>query len=422
MFKNKKILIIVLVIIFIINIFSNIVSADDIDEENDLRINEIESDVLETLGNKAEEPNINSRSAIIYDRTTKKVIWGKKENEIRAMASTTKIMTAIVVLENSNINDVVIVSKKAANTGGSRLKINTGDKITVNDLLYGLMLKSGNDAAVALAEYSGGSIEGFANMMNKKAKELGLKNTNFVTPHGLDNDKHFTTAYELAILTDYALSNEKFSRIVKTKQTTITVNGNQRVISNTNELLGNLNGVDGVKTGFTGNAGRCLVTSCTRNGNQIITVVLGADTKKYRTSDSIKLIEYAFSNYERVDIEEIAKEEFEKWKQINQKRIYINKAKKQNIELTLNEIKNKIIPLKIGQQKDIKIEINCIYEYEAPVYRNTKIGNLIIKNKDEIIEVVDIVSKNEVKKNNVYDYFIEFLHRIAEFNLLNLVQ
>lgn len=419
MFKSKKILISLIIGIFIINIFLNVVKADDIDEENDIEINEIESDVLETVGTKAEEPNINSRSAVIYDRTTKKVIWGKKENEVRAMASTTKIMTAIVVLENSNLNDIVTISKKAANTGGSRLKINTGDKISVNDLLYGLMLKSGNDAAVALAEYSAGSIEGFADMMNKKAKEIGLKNTNFVTPHGLDNDEHFTTAYELAILTDYALSNEKFSNIVSTKQTTINVNGTSRVISNTNELLGNLNGVDGVKTGFTGNAGRCLVTSCTRNGNQIITVVLGADTKKQRTSDSIKLIEYAFKNYERVNIEEIAQKEFENWKQINQKRIYINKAKKQNIELTLKEIENKILPLKIGEQKDIKIEINCIYEYEAPVYKNTKIGNLIIKNKDEIIEIVDIVNKNTVEKNSVFDYMLNFLHKIAEFNLLN---
>lgn len=133
--------------------------------------------------------------------------------------------------------------------------------------------------------------------MNKKAEELGLKNTNFVTPHGLDNEEHYTTAYELAVLTDYALQNSKFANIVNTKNTIININGVNREISNTNELLGNLNGVNGVKTGFTGNAMRCLVTSCTREGNQIITVVLGADTKKQRTSDSIKLIEYAFKEY-----------------------------------------------------------------------------------------------------------------------------
>ncbi len=119
--------------------------------------------------------------------------------------------------------------------------------------------------------------------MNKKAQELGLKNTHFVTPHGLDQDEHYTTACELAIITDYALNNSKFAQIVNTKQTTIHINGNSKEISNTNELLGNLNGVDGVKTGFTNNAGRCLVTSTTRNGHRIICVVLGADTKKIRT-------------------------------------------------------------------------------------------------------------------------------------------
>lgn len=170
-----------LLFVILIGSVSN-VYADDEDEE-------IEDVILETQMFQEVSKNLdkdlvlNSRAAIIYDRTTKKVMWGKNEDVKRAMASTTKIMTAIVVLENSNLSDVVTVSKKAANTGGSRLKINTNDKITVNDLLYGLMLRSGNDAAVALAEFIGGSVEGFAIMMNEKAKQLHLENTNFVTPH-----------------------------------------------------------------------------------------------------------------------------------------------------------------------------------------------------------------------------------------------
>jgi len=262
---------------------------------------------------------------------------------------------------------------------------------------------------VALAEYVGGSIEGFGNLMNNKAQELGLKHTHFVTPHGLDNDNHYTTAYELALLTDYALENKKFATIVNTKTCTINVNGVSRSISNTNELLGNMYGVDGVKTGFTGNAMRCLVTSCTREGNQIITVVLGADTKKQRTLDSKKLIEYAFSNYERINLEELAKNEFENWKQINEKRIYINKAENKNVELILKEIDNKAIPIKKGNQKDIKIEINAIYNYEAPVEKESKIGNLIIKNKEEIIETIDIITKEEIKRKNVLNYMFQFL-------------
>ena len=399
---KKRIIYICTIIILILANCTAYVFADDADEE-ELLENE------ETIAEEQKEPVLNARAAVIYDRKTKEIIWGKNENEKKAMASTTKIMTAIVVLEKGNLSDVVTISKKAANTGGSRLKINTNDKISVLDLLYGLMLRSGNDAAVALAEYVGGSIEGFAKLMNKKAIEIGLKNTHFVTPHGLDNIEHYTTAYELAVLTDYAMQNEKFSKIVNTKNTTISINGVARNIYNTNELLGTLNGVNGVKTGFTNNAGRCLVTSCTRNGNQIITVVLGCDAKKYRTSDSIKLIEYAFKNYTRVNIEEKVKIEFEKWKQINGKRIYISKGEKSDVNLELKEITKKEIPVKIGEENNIQVEINAIYEYEAPLEKQSKIGNILIKKDEEIIESVDIVCLERIEKKNTLTYLKELI-------------
>ena len=254
--------------------------------------------------------------------------------------------------------------------------------------------------------------------MNKKAVQLELENTHFITPHGLDSDTHYTTAYELAKLTDYALNNKKFSQIVGTKETIITINGTARQLYNTNELLGSLDGVDGVKTGFTGNAGRCLVTSCSRNGNQIITVVLGSDTKKQRTSDSIKLIEYAFKNFERVDVEEIIKENFESWKQINSKRIYINKAQDNYMQIELADIENKIIPMKIGEKKDLNVQINCIFYYEAPVEKNTKIGTLILKKEENILETVDILCKNEITKNSIFDYMNKFFYKISRGELI----
>lgn len=412
MLSNKKIIIIIFTIFILC--FHTLVWADD-EEEQEYNINEIENLLVESATIPSEEPKINARAAIIYDRTTKEIIWGKNEYDKRAMASTTKIMSAIVVLENANLSDIVTVSRKAAGTGGSRLKISTGDKITVNDLLYGLMLRSGNDAAVALAEHIGENVEEFANLMNKKAKELGLKNSNFVTPHGLDNENHYTTAYELAVLTDYALNNKTFSKIVNTKSATISINGNSRNIYNTNELLGYMKGVDGVKTGFTNGAGRCLVTSCTRNNNQIITVVLGCDTKKQRTSDSTKLIEYAFENYTRINLEEKIKEEFENWKQINNKRIYINKANNQEIELELKEIHKKIIPIKEGDEKNIRVEINAIYNYEAPIEKGRKIGNIIVKNKEEIIDCIDIICSAQIQKKNIYSYFIELIGSIGNY-------
>lgn len=196
---------------------------------------------LEEEINKAKEaevPNINSRCVVIFDRSSKTVIWGKNEEKQVPMASTTKIMTAIVMLENiKNFEEQVTVCKQAATIGGSRLGLKTGDKITYNDLLYGLMLCSGNDAAIQIAVNIGGSVENFAKMMNEKAKELGLEYSHFVTPHGLDKEEHYTTAYELALMADYALNIEKFAEVVDCKNHTVTINGYPKNINNTNELL-----------------------------------------------------------------------------------------------------------------------------------------------------------------------------------------
>lgn len=196
---------------------------------------------LEEEINKAKEdkvPTINSRYAVVYDRTSKTVIWGKDEAREVPMASTTKIMTAIVMLENiTNLKEKITVEKKAASIGGSRLGLKTGDEITYEDLLYGLLLCSGNDAATQIAISVGGSVEGFAEMMNNKAKELGLEHSHFITPHGLDNAEHYTTAYELSVMADYALNIEEFAKVVSTKSHTVTINGYPKTINNTNELL-----------------------------------------------------------------------------------------------------------------------------------------------------------------------------------------
>ncbi|CDA16178.1 d-alanyl-D-alanine carboxypeptidase [Clostridium sp. CAG:571] len=384
-----------------------VIYADDELEEN-LEEKEL-SEVINVASKSIAEPIINSRIGIIYDRKSGKVIWGKNENKRSAMASTTKIMTCIVVIENADLNAEVKVSAKAAGTGGSRLGLKKDDKITIKDLLYGLMLRSGNDAAVALAEYVGKDKEGFANLMNKKAKELGLKDTHFVTPHGLDDPEHYTTAYELAKIADYALKNEMFAKIVGTKEHTININGYAKQLCNTNELLGYLQGVSGVKTGFTNNAGRCLVTSVNRNDFEIITVVLGADTKKIRTADSINLIEYAYENYKYLNIEDIVNEKFGNWKEINKKRIQVEKGKNKTVVLKLREIKNKVIPVKKSDIDNINIEINCLYYLKAPIEKGDVIGNLKITLNEEVVEVVDIVNNEEIKKKDRKDYFLEFL-------------
>ena len=280
------------------------------------------------------------------------------------MASTTKIMTAIIVIENcKNFNDIVVIPAKVANIGGSRLKLNVNDKVTVNDLLYGMLLRSGNDAALALALYTGGTIENFAEMMNQKASLLGLLHTHFVTPHGLDDPNHYTTCYELAKITDYALKNDKFSEIVKTKTATIKINDSPREIKNTNEILcSNIDGVYGVKTGFTNNAGRCLVTSIKKNDMDFIIVVIGADSRKYRASDTLKLIQYSFQAFHVENIDEKIEEEFSNWQNINQSRIRIYKASNSlHTKLSTYDIH------KIATSSEIQIEINVLTNFDSPL-------------------------------------------------------
>ena len=381
------------------------------EEDEEIDIEEIQKEVIETSSNP-EETDVDSRIALIYDRASGKILYEKNGNKQTPMASTTKIMTAIVVLENANLKDVVTIDSKAAGIGGSRLGLKKNDKITVNDLLYGLMLRSGNDAAVALANYVGGSVEGFAQMMNEKAKEMGLTNSHFIVPHGLDNDGHYTTAYELAKMADYALKIDKFKQIVGTQNTTIYINGYAKAINNTNKLLGSVSGVYGVKTGFTNGAGRCLVTACKRDDLDIVTVIIGADTTKQRTADTIKLINYAYNNFEVINIKEIVEEKFEQWKAINQSRIYVNKGIKNNVELLLEDMPFENMAIKKNNKDKIDVEVNSIFYLEAPVAKNQVIANMKITINGETLEILEVYSKEEIRKREMQDYFIEFLEVI----------
>lgn len=390
--------------------------ADDENFENDVGLEDF-SEVIETSSKASEIPTINARHAVIFDRNSKHTIYGKKANEFCKMASTTKIMTAIVVLENSNLNDIAKISNKSARTGGSRLGLSTNDEISVENLLYGLMMESGNDAAVALAEHVGGSVENFASMMNKKAKEIGLTSTNFVTPHGLDNDGHYTTAFDLAYLTDYALQNETFAKIVRTQTYTITLNGYPKTLSNTNELLGNFNGVYGVKTGFTNGANRCLVTSCKRGDLDVICVVLGCDTKKDRTKDSINLLNYAFNNFTLVNVKDILVKNFEDWSVEHKNSFWINKGVSQNFELYLNDKNFEFSNIAVNKTDIDKIYSEIAFDsfFEAPVAANRKIGEITLKIGDTPYFSIDILNKNSVAKKNTFDYVVYIFKNYCSF-------
>ena len=273
-----------------------------------------------------------------------------------------------------------------------------------------LCFAHGNDCAIQIAVSVCGNIEEFAKLMNKKAEALGLKDSHFVTPHGLDIEEHYTTAYELAIISDYALNIKKIREVVKTLSYTVNINGYPKTIKNSNELLGYLKGVNGVKTGFTNGAGRCLVTSVERNGFNIITVVLGAETKKNRKKDSIELIEYIYSNYELVNLKEMVEKEFINWLNINRGRIQVYKAKDNYIDISLDNNLIEMYPIKNENVKDIKINIeNSNFRFDAPIYKNTPVALVKVSVKDNEIIYYNIIINNNIERKNWMDYFIKCL-------------
>lgn len=238
-------------------------------------------------------PGTVAKAAVVMDATTGQIVYDQSGSERRAPASTTKIMTALVTLENARLDEVVTAGPSVRKVEPSVIGLDPGDKLTVEQLLYGLLLPSGNDAAVALAEHVGGSIPKFVGMMNAKAAQLSLANTHFVNPHGLDEDGHYSSARDLAILARAAMKNPTFEKIVSTKEYRIP-GPPLWVFKNSNRLLGLQPGADGVKTGYTDDAGRCLVYSATRDGHRVITVVL--DSGAY-LQDSAALADYFFANY-----------------------------------------------------------------------------------------------------------------------------
>ena len=233
---------------------------------------------------------ISAERAILMDAATGRVLYERNAGAKSLIASTTKIMTALVVCEQCNVLDRVRIPAEAVGVEGSSLYLREGEVLTIQDLLYGLMLHSGNDAAVALAIYCGGTVEGFAELMNDKARVLGLEDTHFVNPHGLDAPEHYSTAEDLAVLAAYAMENPIFRQTVSTK----TVTAGKRSLRNHNKLLWRVEGAEGVKTGYTKAAGRILVSSASRDGRRLVAVTINAPDD---WKDHAALLEDGFSRY-----------------------------------------------------------------------------------------------------------------------------
>ena len=337
-------------------------------------------------------------AAVVIDFDTGRVLYDKNGDEKRKMASLTKIMTSILLVENCDMEEQIEVPKKAAQIGGSTVGLKAGDIVTAKSLLYGMLLPSGNDCAYTVAIHLGGTIENFAKMMNDKAKILGLTSTNFVNPHGLDNENHYTTAKEMAYLTRYALKNPYIDEAVKTKSITINFGSFTKTLNNTNSLLRTYEKADGVKTGFTNGAERCLVSSATDNDRRYICVLLGATTTKMRFNTSKLLLEETFKKYKTMDIS-------------NYLEFYINvnvvKGKIPNYEESIND--NMSYPLTNEEYDSIYIKQDIVQSLEAPVAAGTKIGKVEVYLENEKLYEKEIFLKENIYKKNIMDYINEAL-------------
>lgn len=333
-----------------------------------------------------EKPAISAQSAILIDRNSKRILFSYQPYIKLPMASTTKIMTALIALENGNINDLVTIKKNSVGIEGSSIYLAEGETLTLEDLLYGLMLRSGNDSAMAIANHIGNDLESFVELMNGKAREIGAINTNFVNPHGLYADNHYTTAYDLALITAEALEIEKFQEIVSTKTWRANRNKNN-IFYNKNKTLWEYPGGDGVKTGYTIMSGRCLVTSATKNNIQLIAVVLNASNW---FNDCYKLMDYGFENFKNYVIYEEGKF-FKNIPVINGEKEIIPAIAKRTF----------LYPLKEEELEKVKLNIKLPNYLEAPINKGDEIGDITVYLDGQIIHKDRIIAKENIDQLSI---------------------
>ncbi|MFA7572150.1 MAG: D-alanyl-D-alanine carboxypeptidase family protein [Lutispora sp.] len=346
--------------------------------------------------------DVNAKASILMDVNTNRVLHSQNSSSTLPMASTTKIMTVILAIESKRLEDIVTISKKASIQEGSSIYLKEGEKIKLEDLLYAIMLRSGNDASVAVAEHLCGSVEKFAELMNEKARSIGAKNTNFINPHGLPDERHYTTAHDLGLITCYALRNDLFAQIVKTRKKTIPGPENEnwdRVLTNKNKMLWSFDGGDGVKTGYTKKAGRCLVSSASRDNWQLVSVVLNCGDM---WNESSKLLEYGFNNYKNVQI-------------LNRnqpfKEVDVIKGKKKFVKVYPAEDLYAPIKFDGSIEEHVTIEQELNNRVKAPIYENEKAGVLTTYIGDFYIGKVELLYKENIETTSIFYNIKKILKR-----------
>lgn len=347
----------------------------------------------------------NAKSAILVESTTGKIIFEKNKDEKRSPASMTKIMTLLLTMESIDsgklsFSDKVNVSKNASGMGGTQIFIEEGSSVDVLTLVKGISIASANDAAVAIAEKIGGTEEVFVNMMNDKARELGCTNTNFMNPHGLDEDGHYTTAYDLSLIARELLKHEKILEFTSTYEDYIDVAGENHWLVNTNKLVRFYEGVDGLKTGYTDKAKYCLTATMKRNDMRLLSIVMGEDSKENRNNDTISMMEYGYSKYGISKIHN-------KGDLLGS--ILIDNAKNKNVNYYIG---SDVSIITTGDSKNIDYKTNIkLFNLKAPLRKNSIIGKYeLFYNSDKY--VYDIVIHEDVMKSSIFDIFLVVVKNI----------
>lgn len=357
----------------------------------------------------------NSKSAIVIESSTKEVLYNKNEHEKLAPASMTKMMTLLLTMEaieegKFTYDSLVTISENASNMGGSQVYLEANSQIKLGELIKAVTIASANDGAVALAEFIGGTQENFVDMMNKKAYELGLQNTNFKNPHGLDEENHYSTAYDLAIIASELV---KYDDILKYSNTYEDYfehpNGKKIWLVNTNSLVKYYDAMDGLKTGYTEEAKYCLTGTMEKNGMRLISVVMGDETVEKRNSDTISMMESIYSNYSLNTIIS------------NNKKLgttYIDKSKNKFYDYYLKDNVN-IIFDKNTKEVDYTYDIVLNKNLTAPIKKNEKIGKLVLNYQNQKLEY-DLVIKENIKKASYFRSFYNNFKDIVSGNINSL--
>ncbi len=361
-----------------------------------------------TICNAEENLATNSKSAILIDASSGEVLFSKNEFEELSPASMTKIASMLLIMEAIDENKIsldedVIISKEASSMGGSQIFLQEGETYKVSELLKGVAIASGNDAVVALAEKVGGTVDNFVKMMNDKCSEIGCKNTSFKNPHGLDEDGHYSSAYDMSLLAKELLNYEDILNYTSIYEEYLTKNdGSKTWLVNTNKLLRYYPGLDGLKTGYTDLAGYCLTSTALKNDLRLISVVMGSDTSENRSSDTVELLNYGFNTYKLFKIKD-SSEKIGTIKVLN--------GKQETVDVYLKEDATELQKI-TEDNKSYEFIIN-IDEVSAPLKTNEVIGTAdVIDNEGNVVDTVDLIIKEDIEKANLLDYMIRNIQTI----------